>query len=122
MPSRIVVAKELADVFKALPLPHRIRLAEALHAPECDANPSHRTLGLPATRASQHVSLPRAHRFAGEHSEGSHPFSLMTQPDLADGIIDGPRFIEARLGGDSRNRTLPYHAREIWATEPSNSP
>jgi DNA-binding transcriptional ArsR family regulator len=120
MPSRVVVAKELADIFKVLSHPDRIRLVEELRTQERDVNTLHGILDLPATRVSQHLSLLRAHRIAEERREGRHVFYHLTQPDLAAWITDGLRFIEARMSGDSQNRKLLNRARKLWSTNTSN--
>ncbi len=115
MPSRIVVAKELSEIFKVLSHPDRIRLVEELRADERDVNSLHRILDLPATRVSQHLSLLRAHRIVEERREGRHVFYHLTQPDLADWIIDALRFVEGRMTGSSENRKLLNRARKLWS-------
>ena len=117
MPSRVLVAKELSDIFKMLSNPDRIRLVEELRSRERDVNTLHLTLDLPATRVSQHLSLLRAHRIVEERREGRHVFYHLTQPDLADWIIDGLRFIDARMSGDFRNRKLLSRARKLWCAD-----
>ena len=121
MPSRVVVAKELSDIFKMLSHPDRIRLVEELRSEERDVNTLHQTLGLPATRVSQHLSLLRAHRIVEERREGRHVFYHLTQPDLADWIIDALRFVEARMSGDPESRKLLHRARELWSADSQSS-
>jgi len=117
MPSRIPIAKELADIFKMLSHPDRIRLIEELRAGERDVKSMHELLDLPATRVSQHLALLRAHRVVEERREGRHVYYHLTQPDLADWIIDGLRFLEARLTDDSRHLELLDRARELWSAD-----
>ena len=70
MPSRVVIAKELSEIFKLLSHPDRIRIIEELAGDECDVNTLHERLDLPATRVSQHLALLRAHRVVEERREG----------------------------------------------------
>ena len=62
MPQRQLVAKELAEIFKILAHPDRIRIIEELRIDEKDVNTLVETLELPGPRVSQHLSLMRAHR------------------------------------------------------------
>ena len=117
MPSRILIAKELSDIFKMLSHPDRIRLIEELRQGERDVNTLHEVLELPATRVSQHLALLRAHRIVEERREGRHVYYQLTQPDLADWVTEGLRFIEARLSDDSRQRKLLSRARELWSPD-----
>ena len=56
MPSRIVVAKELAEIFKVIAHPDRIRLIEELSKSECDVSTLASSLGLSGPRVSQHLN------------------------------------------------------------------
>jgi DNA-binding transcriptional ArsR family regulator len=118
MPSRIVVAKELSEIFKVLSHPDRIRIVEELRRGEIDVNTLHEVLDLPATRVSQHLTLLRAHRIVTDVRDGRHVYYHLTQPDLADWVIDALRFIEARMNDDSRNRRALRRARELWTANP----
>ena len=105
MPSRIVVAKELSEMFKMFSHPDRVRLVEELRAGERDVSTLSEHLELPATRVSQHLGLLRTHRIVEERREGRHVFYHLVQPDVADWITEALRFIEVRMNGDSQNRS-----------------
>ncbi|MEL7486645.1 MAG: metalloregulator ArsR/SmtB family transcription factor [Pseudomonadota bacterium] len=115
MPSRIVVAKELSEIYKILSHPDRIRLIEELRQSERDVNSLHEALELPATRVSQHLALLRAHRVVEERREGRHVFYHLTQPELADWIVDGLQFVEMRMLGTSEQRKMVSQARKLWS-------
>ncbi len=70
MPSRILVAKEMGEIFKVLAHPDRIRLIEELRAGEKDVNTLSERLELPSPRVSQHLGLLRLHRIVAERREG----------------------------------------------------
>jgi len=59
MPSRQMVAKELAELFKILAHPDRVRIIEELRASEKDVNTLVENLELPGRRVSQHLSMMR---------------------------------------------------------------
>ncbi len=117
MPSRRLAAKELAELFKLLSHPDRIRLIEELRTAETDVNTLHDRLGLPAARVSQHLSALRVHRLVEERRDGRRHYYHLTQPDLASWIIDGLKFVEARLNGAADPRALFAEARQLWAGE-----
>ncbi len=113
MPSRIRVARELADIFKLMAHPDRIRLIEELRDGEKDVNTLAEHLGLAAPRDSQHLSLLRAHRLVSERRGGRHHFYQLVQPEIADWIVDGLAFLEGRT------RAVPDEeidsARRLWS-------
>jgi len=114
MPQREVVAKELADMFKALAHPDRIRIIEELGSGEKDVNTLVGCLNLPGPRVSQHLGLMRANRIVAERREGRHRYYRLIQPDVANWIIDGISFVEGRISGISK--AAISKARDLWKT------
>ncbi len=117
MPSRQVVAKELAEIFKLIAHPDRIRVIEELGSGEKDVNTLAELLSLPGPRVSQHLSLMKAHRVVAERRDGRRHFYSLTQPELAEWIIGGLSYIEGRMGvSPSAIET----AKQLW-TGPSST-
>ena len=115
MPSRIVVAKELAEIFKLISHPDRVRLIEELGGQEKDVNSLADSLALPNARVSQHLSLLRAHRIVEERRDGRHHFYRLVQPDLAEWIVDGLAFIEGRISTVDRSKIRA--AKRLWRAD-----
>jgi len=115
MPNRQVVAKELAEVFKIVAHPDRIRLIEELASGEKDVNSLIESLDLPGPRVSQHLALLRAHRIVEERREGRHHYYHLVQPHIADWIIEGLDFVEGRMAGVSK--TAIDSARRLWSSQ-----
>ena len=115
MPSRLVVARELSDIFKVLAHPDRIRIIEELGRGEKDVNSLVEQLELPGPRVSQHLSLMRAHRLVEERRDGRHHFYHLNQPEIASWIIEGLEFIEGRLTGVSKSAI--NSARKLWSSQ-----
>lgn len=113
MPSRIAVAKELAEIFKLIAHPDRIRLIEELRSGERDVNTMAELLDLSGPRVSQHLGLLRAHRIVEERRDGRHHFYQLVQPELAAWIVDALEFVEGR------GHSLPLDnidtARRLWS-------
>ena len=113
MPSRLIVAKELAEIFKIVAHPDRIRMIEELRAGEKDVNTLVGVLDLPGPRVSQHLSLLKAHRIVEERREGRHHFYRLTQPEIAEWIIEGVDFVEGRM---TVSRSEINSARRLWSS------
>lgn len=115
MPSRILVARELAEVFKALAHPDRIRLVEELRDGERDVNSLAAALKLPGARVSQHLGLLRANRMVDERREGRHHYYRLMRTELAGWIVEALAFVEARNAGVA---TAEIEAvRRLWSPD-----
>lgn len=113
MPSRLVVARELAEIFKAIAHPDRIRIIEELRQDELDVITLADRLDLSGPRASQHLSLLRLHRIVEDRRDGRHARYHLVQPELAAWIVDALAFVEGR------NRPLEASSiesvRRMWS-------
>lgn len=117
MPSRLLVARELGEIFKVLAHPDRIRLIEELRQGEMDVNSLSEALELPSPRVSQHLSLLKLHRIVAERREGRHHFYHLVQPEFAAWIVEGLSFVEGRMTGISESEI--NIARELWTAQTS---
>ena len=113
MPDRKVVARELAELFKIVANPDRIRIIEELRSGEKDVNTLVEALDLPGPRVSQHLSLMRAHRIVEERRDGRRHCYHLTQPEMATWIIEGLDFVEGRIGAVSKQTITK--ARKLWS-------
>ena len=117
MPSRLLVARELGEIFKVLAHPDRIRLIEELRLGEKDVNTLSENLDLPGPRVSQHLGLLRLHRIVEERREGRHHYYHLVQPEFAAWIVEGLEFVEGRMTGISESEI--NYARELWSAQTS---
>ena len=75
---------ELAELLKLLANPDRISIVEALSThQEMSVNDVAAHVGIPATRASQHLNLLRAFRLVSRKSQGRRRFYSLSSTDLA---------------------------------------
>lgn len=100
MSERTVVAKELAEFFKQLGHPDRVRLIEELRGGERAVGELAEALSLPATRVSQHLAQLKAHRLVEERREGRQHLYHLTEPGLADWVASAIHLIEGRVPVD----------------------
>ena len=118
MPDRQVVAKELAEIFKIIAHPDRIRVIEELGSGEKDVNTLVDRLDLSGPRVSQHLGLMRAHRIVEERREGRHHYYHLIQPGIANWIVEALSFVEGRISGVSKSAI--NRARDLWTSDPQN--
>lgn len=91
-------------------------MIEELRSGEKDVNTLQEALDLPGPRVSQHLSLMRAHRIVEERRDGRHHYYHLTQPEIADWIIEGLNFVEGRMAGVSK--LAISKARKKWSASP----
>jgi DNA-binding transcriptional ArsR family regulator len=115
MPARLIVSRELADLFKLLAHADRLRLIEELRLGEKDVNGLAAALGLPATRVSQHLALLRAHRLVEDRRAGRSHFYSLSQPHLAAWIVEALQFVDIRNRLDEAEHI--DRVRALWTTE-----
>ena len=115
MPSRLIIAKELSDLFGLLSNPDRIRLIEELRNGEVDVNGLQQALDIPQARVSQHLAVMRAHRVVAERRDGRHVYYHLQQPMLAEWILQGLEFFGADLNFNDRMRTAIDEVRTLWS-------
>lgn len=99
MASRVVVAKELAELFKIISHPDRLRLVEELRSVGRDVGSLAEVLDLAPARVSQHLSMMRAHRLVEESRDGRRHLYKLRQPEVADWILGGLDFIGQSVRG-----------------------
>jgi DNA-binding transcriptional ArsR family regulator len=119
MPSRKIVANELANVLRQISHPDRIRLLLKLQSGEQSVNELATALEIPATRVSQHLAVLRAIALVETESVGQNRVYRMPQPALALWLIDGIDFIAHRLGRASEHDI--EQAKDLWQRETSQT-
>lgn len=119
MPSRAILARELAAMLKSIAHPDRVRIIEELKSGALEVSTLSERLGLPATRISQHLALLKVHRLVEERREGRFHHYSLAERDLAEWLLDGVRFIENRVAGDIASQKVIETAKRIWRPEAS---
>lgn len=115
MPSRKIVAAELAHVLRQISHPDRIRLLLKLQAGEQTVNELGDMLEIPPTRVSQHLAVLRAIALVETETHGQKRVYRLAQPELALWLIEGIDFIAHRL-----SRATPTdiaQAKQLWRAE-----
>lgn len=115
MPSRKIVADELANVLRQISHPDRIRMIFKLQSGPQTVNELADALDIPPTRTSQHLAVLRAISLVETQSRGQNRVYRLGQPELALWLIEGIDFIAHRLGKASAQDI--EHAKELWQQE-----
>lgn len=117
MPSRIIVANELAIVLRQISHPDRIRLIQELRVGGQTVNELAGDLDLSPTRLSQHLAVLRSLGLVELESIAQKRVYRLAQPQLAQWLIDGIDFIAHRIGRVSNSAV--DDAKQLWAMEPA---
>lgn len=118
MPSRLIVSRELADLFRLLAHGDRLRLIEDLRGGEKDVTGIAQSLDLPTTRISQHLALLRAARLVEERRDGRNHFYRLAHPHLAAWVLEALPFIDIRQRLDNADHI--DSARALWGVADPN--
>ncbi|WP_446652833.1 ArsR/SmtB family transcription factor [Blastomonas sp.] len=112
MPSRKIVANELATVLRQISHPDRIRLIQKLRIGDQTVNEMAAALDITPTRLSQHLAVLRALGLVEIESFAQCRVYRLTQPQLALWLIDGIDFIAHRIGKVSESDV--QRAKQLW--------
>jgi DNA-binding transcriptional ArsR family regulator len=121
MPTRAILAREIAELLKVIGHPDRVRLIEELRNGSLDVTALSERLAIPATRVSQHLALLKAHRIAADRPDGRHHLYSLVDRSLAAWLIDGARFVHARAAAELADRQALDAAANLWRDhQPTN--
>jgi len=118
MPARVLIAEKMAEFIGAIAHPLRIRIIEELYAREQDVNSLQAILGTRHSTVSQHLSVLRSHKAVKQRKEGNRIFYRLTQPELADWLLRGLRYIEGGLQSEQVIRSAVDEVMTIWSHIP----
>jgi len=121
MPERAILARELSELLKVLAHPDRVRMIEELRNGGLDVTALSERLAIPPTRASQHLALLKAHRLVVERRDGRHHQYGLVDRSLAAWLLDGARFVQARVAAEMVDRQALDAAAELWRDHQSTN-
>jgi DNA-binding transcriptional ArsR family regulator len=122
MPQRISVAQELAKLLNVLSHPDRVRIVGELRTGERDVNTLRKALGLTQARVSQQLALMRANRMVRIRRQGRHIFYSLSQPGLAEWLVEGLRFVEGEAELSAQLQAALGQARDLWSATWDENP
>jgi len=105
----------MAELLGAISHPHRIRIIEELYVDELDVNSLQKILGTSHSSVSQNLSILRAHKVVTQRRDGNRVFYRLTQPELANWLLNGMIFIEGGLQSEQVIRSAVDDVMKIWS-------
>lgn len=117
IPARSLIAKELSELLGAMAHPHRLRILVELHAGEKDVNGMQALLGISHSSVSQSLSILRAHHLVRERRQGRHVYYSLSNPELAEWLLEGLRFLEGSLAHHENMKSAVDNARRMWTKD-----
>lgn len=120
MPSRTIVATELAHLLRQISHPDRIRVIQELQVDGHKVNEMAANLDMTATRLSQHLAVLRSLGVVEVEASGQSRLYRLAQPELARWLIDGIDFIANRLsradGAEIEKAKMLWRGRSVVVT------
>lgn len=108
---------ELAETFKALGHPDRVRLVEELREEEKDVQTLSDSLGVRQARVSQHLAVLRANHIVEDRREGRHVLYRLAKPALAAWIMLGGMALTAAPALNAEQLNTNEEVRFVLAEE-----
>jgi len=108
---------EMAETFKALGHPDRVRLVEELREEEKDVQTLSDSLGVRQARVSQHLAVLRASHIVEDRREGRHVLYRLAKPALAAWIMLGGLALMAAPGPSAEELNATEEVRLVLAEE-----
>ena len=117
MPSRILVARELAETFRAVGHEVRIRIVEELahgdHG-ELDVHTLVEILDAPQPTVSQHLSVLRHARLVKQRRAGRSVYYSLRNRGLARWLLGALRFLDSRSHDADELSRAVEDVRRVW--------
>jgi DNA-binding transcriptional ArsR family regulator len=117
MPSRVIVAKELAETFRAVGHEVRIRIVEELahgeHG-ELDVHTLVSILDVPQPTVSQHLSVLRHARLVKQRRSGRSMYYSLTNSGLARWLLGALQFLDTRSHDADELTRAVKDVRRVW--------
>jgi DNA-binding transcriptional ArsR family regulator len=114
MSETVFVSHELAKLLSVLSHQDRVRIVSELRSGERDVNSLRDALGLTQARVSQQLALMRSYQLVRIRRQGRHVFYRLSQPLLAEWLLDGLRFVEGEEDVTAKLLAALGQARQTW--------
>jgi DNA-binding transcriptional ArsR family regulator len=117
MTARIVVARELAETFRALAHECRIRIVEELahgEKGELDVHTLVEILDVPQPTVSQHLSVLRHAKLVKQRRAGRSVRYSLTNRDLASWLLKALSFLDTRSHDAEELSRAVKNVRRVW--------
>lgn len=104
----------VADLFRVLNHPARIRILSLLHQHEYDVSTIHERLSISQSSVSQHLKLLREHDLVTERRDGKHIFYRLKSAKTQTVIAAAVNFLLVNVSGDAEMVSACTEILNIW--------
>ncbi|MCA9807483.1 MAG: winged helix-turn-helix transcriptional regulator [Cyanobacteria bacterium HKST-UBA06] len=111
------VLKSVADVFRVLSHPDRIRLVGLLHQQEMDVTELHEKVGISQSSVSQHLKLLKMNHLVEERREGRHVYYHLKNPDIIQVVMVAIELQAADHQQEGKQVALYKEMHALWAAD-----
>lgn len=115
------VLRSVADVFRTLAHPDRIRLLGLLQQGERDVTQLHRTMRVSQSVTSQHLKLLKMHGVVSERREGRHVYYRLSNPQVVELISAALDLKFRELDGESSRVQLVQEMKALWHVDETDN-
>lgn len=115
------VLKSVAELFKILAHPDRLRLIGILHKSEMDVGHLHELTEISQSSVSQHLKLLRLNGIVGERREGKHIFYRITSPLVKDLVLSAIEIESQEINKEKQEESLYKEMRSLWSTQATDN-
>ena len=115
MPDTNIIAKELAEILGVMAHPARVRIIQELGEGEKDVSELVALTGLSQPTVSQHLAALRSRKLVHDRREGRGVYYSLTQPWMADWMLDGLKLIESEAFNGTVLARAAKKARRLWS-------
>ncbi|MBS2004556.1 MAG: metalloregulator ArsR/SmtB family transcription factor [Candidatus Obscuribacterales bacterium] len=122
MPHRVLVAKQLSELFSVLAHPVRLQIVVELRNGELCVNSLQDILGVRQSAVSQHLALLKAHHLIKERRHGRQVLYRLTSPEIAPWIVQGIPLILPDASDSRLLKSAAQRVVDLWSktTESEN--
>lgn len=105
---------QIAEFFKTLSNPYRIKIIGLLLTTKMDVNDISKNLSISQSRVSQHLKILKFHQIVKEKREGKHVYYSIIDSDLSRIIEDVFNFYSNNYPGSSNNLETIIELSNVW--------
>lgn len=105
---------QIADLFKTLSNPHRIKIIGLLLQGTLDVNEISKTIGISQSRASQHLKILKFHQLVKERREGKHVYYSICDSALSNIVEDVFKMYSNNNGAGNDSREKIIELSTVW--------
>ncbi len=111
------VLKSVADLFRVLAHPDRLRIIGLLKQQEMDVTQLQESIGISHSSVSQHLKLLKMLGLVVERREGKHVFYDLKNPKIKYVIMSAIELQAKDLAVETESISLLEEMRVLWASE-----